>query len=440
MPSSRSAKSGIAALFRQFAVLGSGAVLTQGLNLLTTIVLARHLAPQAYGTFVATYATAGLTAVLFNWGLDSWLLRKGAAHPAPAQLAGSLLAIKVELGLAWAVAVTIALPALKPDVFLLPVAALGALDVWCDSLLNIQLTSLNLARRAGAMSALSILSRGLRLAGTLALIAAGVQGVAPFVAARLAATLAVLAIALRLARPVVRRDPPAVQAAIVRQSASFALADLLSLIYLQVDVALLTFLLGDARAVGLYGTASGVVGALFVIPNAAYLVALPALVRLLNGQDRGRFWRAAAATMLASAGLGAVLWLSAFAGGGAAVALLLGENYAESGQLLAALSPILLFKSISFGAAAVLVAADWQRYRVVVQAAATAANIGLNLLVIPRWGAWGSAWVYVASEAMLACGYVWLALRWRRAARRGASGFPHAPAPQPAAKETAGHA
>ncbi len=412
----------MAALLRRFAVLGSGAVMTQGLNLLNTVVLARHLAPQSYGTFVATYATAGLTAVLFNWGLDSWLLRKGATHDSPARLAGSILAIKVELGLAWVVGVAIVLPALKPDVFLLSVAALGALDVWCDSLLNAQLTSLNLARRAGAMSALSIVSRAGRLAGTLALILAGAQTVAPFVAVRLLATAVAFFIALRLARPVVRRDPLAVQAAIVRQSVSFALADLLSLIYLQIDVALLTFLLGDARMVGLYGTASGVVSALYVIPNAAYLVTLPALARLLGreeaGQEAGRFWRASVGTLAASAGLGAVLWILVYAGGSGVVALLLGENYAESGRLLTALSPILLFKSISFGAAAVLVAVDWQRYRVVVQAVSTAANVGLNLLVIPRWGVWGSAWVYVISEAMLACGYVWLALQWRRSSRR----------------------
>jgi O-antigen/teichoic acid export membrane protein len=92
----------------------------------------------------------------------------------------------------------------------------------------------------------------------------------------------------------------------------------------------------------------------------------------------------------------------------------LGEAYSTTGELLAILSPILFLKTVSFAAAAFLVAVDWQSHRLIPQAISAAVNIVLNLLVIQTLGIQGVAYVYVISEAVLLIGYLFATTRWFR--------------------------
>jgi O-antigen/teichoic acid export membrane protein len=68
---------------------------------------------------------------------------------------------------------------------------------------------------------------------------------------------------------------------------------------------------------------------------------------------------------------------------------LTGEQYQATGELLFILSPILFLKSLSYACAAFLVAVDWQRNRVIVQAASALTNVILNLVIISTFGIWG---------------------------------------------------
>jgi O-antigen/teichoic acid export membrane protein len=112
--------------------------------------------------------------------------------------------------------------------------------------------------------------------------------------------------------------------------------------------------------------------------------------------------------------LGVLLWLGLWVGGRSIIGFLLGTAYQQTGELLTILSPILIFKSLSFACASLLVAVGWQRYRVVAQVVSAAANILLNVLVIKQFGVQGVAVVYVVSEFILVIGYGGLALRWLR--------------------------
>ena len=110
--------------------------------------------------------------------------------------------------------------------------------------------------------------------------------------------------------------------------------------------------------------------------------------------------------------IGLLLWLGISSLGGRLVLLLLGDEYQRSGLLLIGLSPILLFKSISFAAVAVLVAVDMQQKRIVVQAASTILNLILNIMLIPSLAVWGAAQAYVMSETLLMLGYLLLVRNW----------------------------
>ncbi len=80
------------------------------------------------------------------------------------------------------------------------------------------------------------------------------------------------------------------------------------------------------------------------------------------------------------------------------VTILLGEDFAESSQVLIWLSPILLIAGLQYLAADSLTGAGFQRSRSFVQVAAAALNVGLNLYWIPRYSWQGAIWATLASE------------------------------------------
>ncbi len=391
-------------------ILTTGSLSAQIVTIVNAVVLARHLAPESYGIFVASYSVAVLTSFIFNLGMDSWLLRHGAVvHDTPRWVA-RIFILKGILGLVWGAVLLLSLP-LKPDVFPMPLLLASVLDTWCEGFFNTQLSALKSLNRMAWTTGLLLLCRIGRLVSAIALIALGVDSPASFAQARLLITFSTLLFSFIAISPQFTRAFGLWR--IIRESIPFSLSDLLAAIYLQADVTLLSLLLGNGRSVGLYATALSLVNALFVIPSSGYAVMMPALTRyhLEEKEDfRGKVTKILLGFMVSGMVLGLALGIS----GRYVTALVLGESYQITGELLMIFSPILFLKSISFGAAAFLVAVEWQRNRVVVQLASACTNIILNLLIIPRLGIWGAATVYLTSELVLAIGYVTLTARWFR--------------------------
>ncbi len=255
--------------------------------------------------------------------------------------------------------------------------------------------------------------RGTILALTALLVAFGSSNLAGYAWIRLIVAAAVVGIVLRLL-PFTLRARARAWSGMGRETLPFAASDLAASVYLQADITLAAIMLGSA-AVGLYAPASSLVNALFVIPAALYTLMIPVLVRTMDAQGRlpdGMIVR----TLGSFALLGVALWAGTWLASGRLLTFLLGDAFRGSGALLTILSPILFLKSLSFGAAAVLVAVGWQGRRVYIQAVAAALNVGLNLALIPKFGVTGIAWVYVASELFLVLGYLGLVGAWLRSA------------------------
>jgi O-antigen/teichoic acid export membrane protein len=79
--------------------------------------------------------------------------------------------------------------------------------------------------------------------------------------------------------------------------------------------------------------------------------------------------------------------------------------------VLRLLSPILVLKSLNFGLAALLTAADFQSWRTTAQMVCAIFNVAANLVMIIHLGIVGVALVYMLSEALLLLGYAWVARR-----------------------------
>jgi O-antigen/teichoic acid export membrane protein len=401
-------------VLRNIAFLSGGSAFAQVLTAVNAILLARFLSPEGYGLFISAYAAAGLTSFLFNWGLDTWLLRQASISQQPRNLLGSVIAIKTGFGFVWVLGLLIILPQIRPDLFIKALLLVSALDIWCDGLFNAGTASLNAQKRVSIVSMLLLLSRGTRLLGTIILIFLGASLPVIFATGRLAGTLIALIIVIFILKPTFITGLVSDAVRIFRDSIPYGLSDLLATIYLQADVTLLAIIAGSKVAVGLYSPASSLVNALFIIPAAIYAVMIPVLTRLLesNRLDFHRHVRFMYAGFIA---LGLLMWLGIGFGGGFLVNLLLGPSYSTTGRLLVILSPILLLKAVSFASAAVLVAVGWQKYRLTPQAISAIANVILNLYFIPQFGVVGVASVYVVSEIVLTTGYIAQSARWFRA-------------------------
>ncbi|MDD5370844.1 MAG: oligosaccharide flippase family protein, partial [Anaerolineaceae bacterium] len=380
------------------------------------LLLARTLSPGGYGLFAGTYAIAGLSSFLFNWGLDTWLLRHCSLDLNPISLVAPTLLTKTILGIVWIIGLVTVLPQVQPGTYLRGLTMISCLDVFSEGLFTVQIAALNAMNRFKEASGFVLLSRGGRLMGAVCIILVGVQNPILFAGARWFATLISLAaISMRLHPPIFTIKT----SYLVRnftQSVPYGFSDLLSAIYLQADVSLLALISGNRVLVGTYSPASGLINALFVIPSAFYSVMLPVISRQINAQSL-HLQHNLKKMFGGFAMLGLTLGLGILLASRPMTSILLGQQYLASSHLIAILSPILFLKSIEFGCVVVLVASGWQKHRLLPQIVSAGINILLNIILIPILGVIAVAYVYVISEILLAAGYVWVTFRWMRLIR-----------------------
>lgn len=390
----------------------SGSVVSQGINALTLLLIARQLGPAGYGQYAACFALAGFAAIWINLGADIWLLREGGRQTVPlGESLGSVFAVKVVAGVAWLGLMLVVAPLLRQDTFPAGLLQLSVLSVLLDSLFATALTAFKASLRNYMTSLLESGSDATWLMTTLLLIRLNVRQVETYVQVRIIVLFISLLVTIfiiwhiigikgtfRTVRRLLREAPP------------FAASEFLSWISLRIDVLIIAFALGEYAA-GLYAPAVGVVNALFLIPAAVHGVMVPVLSHLYTTNiSQAEIMAKRMIVLLLAAGLGLSLALLV---GSPLLVSFLSESFSGSLGVLRVLSVILLFKSGSFAMAAILVAIGRQPYRTLVQAVAAIANIGLNLWIVYRLGIEGVAWVYVLTELLTVLGYTWLVQRYR---------------------------
>ena len=382
---------------------GSANAIAQLMKMLFMLIMARYFGLADYSNYVAAYSLASFTAIFFNLGLDTWLLREGSFQENWKLSAQKVLSLKASIGLIWAGLLIGLAPSLRPDLFGFGLLALCVADVWFDSLLITMLAVLNIKRDIKAYSVSILLLRGLKLIVLLVMIALGSRSVM-LIAGLRAAIAGGLAVAvflmLRLDFRFARRQE---SLRMLRDSRAYTYSEFFSVIYMQADINLLTLLQGKVMA-GIYSPALSVINALFIIPSSVYTFLIPTLSRTYH--ETPQMLPAAARKLLAGITLmGIVLFAGVGLLGDDLVRLLLGAEYETTGQLITMLSPVLLLKCLEFGLASVIVALNKQKERIFPQMIAAVMNVGLNLWLIPLYGVFGAARVYVISEVVLFLGY-----------------------------------
>lgn len=406
--------------FRKHGISFSGytisTALAQFMVMLFSLLLARHFGPEISGGYTSAYAIASITAIAFNLGLDTWLLRAGALTPDIQKTFGYILRIKTTAGANWALLLFIIATRLRPDLYPMGLLAICILDVWFDSVFITSLAVFNIQRRIKKYSLLILFSRGLKLLGLIVLVLVGNQKILIFAGWRAFCSLVFASIAVIILQPRLKELARSSVTEILTQTRSFAISELLATVYMQADVVILSNIKGKA-ATGVYSPALSLINALFVIPSAVYTYFIPPLSRWFKN-NTAKFVDLAKKMILMLSAIGAFLSLSVAFLGKPTTSLLLGDRYALSGDLMIKLSPILFLKCFEFGFAAIIVAVNKQKSRLIPQLVAAIANIGLNLLLIPRLGEFGAASVYLATEIILFVSYGIIAINTLKNTRK----------------------
>jgi O-antigen/teichoic acid export membrane protein len=389
--------------------------LAAGVGIGLTMVLTRHLGPAGYGSLVAVLAFVGLASFFFDWGTQLILTRELSQPGADAGvLVGNALALRLALGIAVAgtaagvgtvvysgnaivrVGILLAAPRL---VFGSVTGTLGALFQARLKMGRFALADLgSQAAIAAAVVALVLTGGSFREVVLAYSGGAGLYAVAALVLAR------------RLA-PIGLRFDLAVWRRLAVLAAPLGVALLLNTFYFRADVVLLSVLRGSTET-GLYGISARLVEALLVFPGFFLASVFPLFALHARAGDRDRL------RQVAQRALDTVALVVAPVAAGIAVAapqlvrLVAGDGYAGAVlplRLVIVAGGLMALNGIL---GHVLVALDRQRDTLWLNAVALALNVGLNLAVIPAYGAVGAAWVMLGSELAVLAGNAWLVRRY----------------------------
>jgi len=381
-----------------------------------SVLLARRMGPEAFGTYFYILGIVTLLAPFQNAGFSTLLLReKISATPALAALAPALPG----LALGHLLAVSLALMCGAVLLLPFPEAARLSCGIFCFGAIALsQQISAHLKSAGDFYGEARWQARG-RTFSALPVAAVALLTI-PSPNAVFLCWGGGLLMAFRLLprgsgqpRPRYRLETSLYQA-----SLGFLWIELTTAIYHRIDIVILHHLLGDAPAVGHYAAAYRLFdgASLFIAPIASICFRE---LRLL-WRDADALRRLSGKLLLAALGMGILLAGGGYYAAPAAVRLFFGAAYSEASAETAGW----LFLGLAFivpNAVLTQLAIATNRERCYAWAACFSAllNISLNFALVPAHGIRGAAWATIVTEAGLG-----LALYLGMSRRKNFSGPP----------------
>ncbi|HVT73978.1 MAG TPA: oligosaccharide flippase family protein [Lacunisphaera sp.] len=386
-----------------------------------TAFLARYLGPADFGVFSFGLATVALCGAIAGLGLDEVVIRELVRRPGTehTELLGSAALLKgmgAVVGMALSLATVIFLRPSHPLVWLVVgLLACGLLASPWDVLdWRFQAKSTMgppVAARLGAFLSTAALKLGLIFCGaSLPLLAAATALEPILVAAAMVWVARREGVSLRLGGaswPWART--------LLAEGGPLLLSGLLVLVTMQLDKIIVVKIVGN-QAGGYYSAATRISELFYAAPIAFGMAMIPPLARQRE-IDRTLYWQqarrllglAALAGILAA---GLVSWRAQDL-----VRLLFGERFSAAAPLLSIHIWSICGIFIVSLRGRLLVLEKLGVWLPVLAGAAAALSVGLNLLLVPRWGALGAAWAAVAAWGFSALIAPWFFTPLRRVAR-----------------------
>jgi O-antigen/teichoic acid export membrane protein len=374
--------------------LFSDRLLRMGVGLVVGVWIARYLGPEGYGllSFAGSYVM--LFSALALFGLEALVVRELVSDgDQRGTILGTTFLIRLASGgLAYLLAV-VTIMVLRPgdSLALLLVALLGSsllfqsaevIDLWFQS---------RVASRYAVMARIVafLLSSAAKLACVLA--GASLTAVALATAAEALLLAGVLVVVyLRTAERLSTWQWDTIRfRALVRSAIPMVLSGVVLMIYLRIDQVMLGSLASESE-VGFYAAAVRISEVWYFVPAAIVSSLFPRIVQL-RASDQVQFEQQLQRLYNLLAFLGYAVALPVTLLAPWLVQLLFGSAYQSSAPLLSVLIWAGLFANLTVARNAHFIALDWGRAQLWTASAGAIANILLNLLLIPRYGAMGAA-------------------------------------------------
>jgi len=400
-------------IFRSLFTVGTAATIGQLLLMIYSFVLARWLGPEKNGLIVANYSICVISSVFINFGLDTWLLRKEKICKALIETAGHVISIKLMAGILWVIMLSCFLPIIRPDIYIRSVLFIAIFDTGFNAIANVLYIVLFKDNKFNISSIILILSRLLRLLSAVILILLNIVDVYAFIILRLIIEALTLGVILVIVKPKIYFKRPKTQKKIMRESLPYSISDMISVIYNQSDVNLVSLLTNNLNLISYFSVAVNLVNAFFAMIIPLQNVFIPSLSRIYN-QKSTRLFKSIVLTLSGFAVIGLILWSGTAVFGEQVINLAMGNDYFQSGIFLDQISPIFLIRSLIIGVTITLISINLQKNRIIPQAVATVIKVVFGVIIFTSYNINGFLWVYIISEIVMLIGLIWMLINWFR--------------------------
>jgi O-antigen/teichoic acid export membrane protein len=389
-------------------------VATWGLSLLLTTAMSRALGAQSMGKFYLANSLWGIVTIFATFGMDLMVIKEIARSPEKTpQLLGNSLYLRISLYALGAIFVTIYANVVGyPLETLLVIYVIGVATLLMQFVLIAETALKGLER----MEFVSIGGIANKFSVTMLTILILFLGYGVVVAAMVAVIAGVVNLVIvmfslrRLVKIDLRFHLPTAKEIMVK-SIPYLGANLVMVFYSQVGIIILSLLVTEQK-VGWYGQASQLFGTFLFIPLVFNTAIYPALSRAfadtpdsLNQMMRKSF----DLMMLLSVPVG----LGVLVVSDPLVVFLFGRDFHGSGPVLALLGIVSIITTLNMLLGRFFMAIDRQVQYTFIMAAALAATIPLNILLVP-WcdrvfgnGAIAGGIAYIATEGGILAITLW---------------------------------
>ncbi len=365
-------------------------------------VLARYLGAGDFGAYMFVMTYVSYFGFLADAGLGRYLIRDVARDRAQQQrVLAHVLALRLVLGVVCYVAMVVVAWLTATAAVPAGFVAIAGLSLFTGAAAGALASAFN-AREEMRVSALFGLLSSVTTAAFVLGAAAGRAGLAGLIIATAAANLPPLLFLLwswrrRAGGPRLAVDLRFWRHAL-RESYPYAILGFIGLVYFRMDALMLAWMQG-AEATGIYTAAYRLLDAATDIPGVLVAAAFPAFARL-HQQPRATLRRAHRATFMLLAAAGVPVMAGMMVLAGPVVSLLYGSAFQESVTVLRLLSVAVFLIFADTANTMVLYSGDRMRLVMLLSVVTTAANLGLNFLLIPRYSYNGAAVATILSTAL----------------------------------------
>jgi O-antigen/teichoic acid export membrane protein len=386
-----------------------GRVVNLGLGVVVTAVIARSLGDSGFGEWSSLLVVVQIAAYLADLGIEQVGVRRAAAEPErEAEWIGATIALRAVVSLpATLISILVALLIAEDHGM-----ALAGLLVSTTILLsgpNTIRALLQLRLRNDVNVAVMTFSSLVWGASAIVVEASG-GGLVPLALAFLASALATTALQVWLglrAGAVELLGSRDLWRPLARIGLPLATAGVLVLAYARIDQ-ILVLEINGAREAGLYAAVYRILEQAHFLPLTVSTTLLP-LVSAAHPADPLRVRRLLQTTVDFLALVSFPALGVALAAAGPAIELLFGSEFADAAPALPVLMGAFIVICFGYLSGNMVIVLGLQRRYVIYAVCGLVFNIGLNLVLLPRYGFLAAAWTTLATE-LVVVGLAWRAV------------------------------